>query len=220
MKICVTSDTHNLQQYIDIDTNVDTIIHCGDFTSSKKGNKQDTIEFLNWYSSLYIKNKILIAGNHDSYLYKLYQDKQIDKFFKENYPNIHYLQDSSIVIDGIKFYGTPWTLRYGDWDFMKKNENDLFEVFSKIDIDTNVLISHSPAETILDYCQGKILGSSSLKYHIDNNLKNLKYHLFGHIHESYGYKDLHTYTAINSAFLDYTKDNQPISFDYYTKDFL
>ena len=75
MKICVTSDTHNLQQYIDIDTNVDTIIHCGDFTSSKKGNKQDTIEFLNWYSSLYIKNKILIAGNHDSYLYKLYQDK-------------------------------------------------------------------------------------------------------------------------------------------------
>lgn len=220
MKICVTSDTHNLQQYIDIDTNVDTIIHCGDFTSSKKGNKQDTIEFLNWYSSLYIKNKILIAGNHDSYLYKLYQDKQIDKFFKENYPNIHYLQDSSIVIDGIKFYGTPWTLRYGDWDFMKKNENDLFEVFSKIDIDTNVLISHSPAETILDYCQGKILGSSSLKYHIDNNLPNLKYHLFGHIHESYGYKDLHTYTAINSAFLDYLKDNQPISFDYYTKDFL
>ena len=221
MQICVTSDTHTYHRDLVFDTNVDTIIHCGDFTKSAlKNNRDETIEFLDWFDSLPIKNKILISGNHEYFLHRCHKNFSIETFFKENYPNIHYLQDSSIVIDGIKFYGTPWTLRYGDWYFMKDREKDLFEVFSKIDIDTNVLISHSPAETILDYCQGKILGSSSLKYHIDNNLKNLKYHLFGHIHESYGYKDLHTYTAINSAFLDYTKDNQPISFDYYTKDFL
>lgn len=219
MKICTTSDTHNYHKYLDIKDGIDTIIHCGDFTSSRKNNKEDAIDFLNWYSSLNIKNKILIAGNHDSFIFKLSQEKKVFDFFKKNYPNIIYLEDSSVVIDGIKFYGSPWSLRFMDWDFMK-TENQLFDVFSKIDKDTDVLITHAPAEQILDYATGRILGSSSLRYQIDHNLKHIKYHLFGHIHESYGYRDLEKYTAINAAYLDYLKDNQPICFDYYSKEFI
>lgn len=220
MRICVISDTHNHHKYLKIKHNeIDTIIHCGDFTSSKKDNKEDTIDFLNWYSSLNVKNKILIAGNHDSFIFKLSQENKVKEFFEKNYPNIIYLEDSSITIDGIKFYGTPWSLRFMDWDFMKI-ESKLFDVFSKIDKDTNVLITHTPAEEILDYANGRILGSSSLRYQIDNNLNFLDFHLFGHIHESYGYKNCKKYIAINAAYLDYLKDNQPIYFDYYTKNFL
>ncbi len=90
MKILVTSDTHTLHDKIKIINNIhstngvglhndihstngiglhdneaDIIIHCGDFTSKKNGNKEGTIDFLNWYSSLPIKQKILIFGNHE-----------------------------------------------------------------------------------------------------------------------------------------------------------
>lgn len=220
MKICVISDTHSYHKYIELNCDkIDTIIHCGDFSSSRLHYKEDAIDFLNWYSNLNIKNKILIAGNHDLFLFKLYKQNKIDKFFKKKYPNIIYLQDSSIIIDGIKFYGSPWTLRYYDWYFMLNKEDDLASQFQNIDDDTNVLITHSPAEGILDYARGNILGSSALLYKIEN-LKDLKFHLHGHIHESYGYRDLKNYTAINAAYLNYDKENLPIIFDYYTKEFL
>lgn len=222
MKICVLSDTHGYQNKIKFNNeiNIDTIIHCGDFTTSINQNKEDTIEFLNWFNDLPIKNKILIAGNHEEYLYELYLNNELEDFFKNNFKNIHFLQDSSVIIDGIKFYGTPWTLKYRHWFFMKKNEDELFQQFKNIDRDTNVLISHTPAEGILDYGFGKILGSSSIKYQIEN-LKELKFHLFGHIHDSYGYRDLKNYTAINSAFLkNHNGFNNLIIFDYFTKEFL
>lgn len=221
MKICVISDTHNLHKDIIFNHNVeiDTIIHCGDFTSSVIYNKEQTLDFLDWFNNLPIKNKILVAGNHDGFLYSLYQNNEIFDFISNNYPNIIYLQDNSVIIDGIKFYGTPWTLKYSDWDFMKINENELFKVFSLIDKDTNVLISHSPAETILDYSSGKILGSSSLKYQVER-LQYLDYHLFGHIHNSYGYRDMKKYIAINSSFVkNHINNNNIIIFDYYTKEF-
>ena len=97
MKILVTSDTHTLHDKIEIindihstngiglhDNEADIIIHCGDFTSKKNGNKEDTIDFLNWYSSLPIKHKILIFGNHEYFLYDLYLKNELVNFFKEN----------------------------------------------------------------------------------------------------------------------------------------
>ena len=222
MKILVTSDTHTLHDKIKIindihstngiglhDNEADIIIHCGDFTSKKSENKEDTIDFLNWYSSLPIKHKILIFGNHEYFLYDLYLKNELDNFFKENYPNINYLQDSSIIIEGIKFYGTSWITDLPKDAFVKKNEIELNEVFKKIDFDTNVLITHTPAFKTLDYVNKENVGSTSLLKCI-KNLKNLKYHLHGHIHECYGIKDNGNYKTINGSFLDYLKNNEPI----------
>ena len=209
MKILVISDTHFYHDRIIIEEEVDTIIHCGDFTSSIRYNEDETLYFLDWFSSLKIKNKILIAGNHEAFLYKLHLEKEIHTFFKEKYPNITYLEDSSVVIDGIKFYGSPWTIEYCNWYFMCKNEEVLAKKFKNIDLDTNVLITHSPAYKKLDYAINRNVGSIALEKQI-KKLLNLKLHTHGHTHESYGILKNDKYTTINAAFINYLGFTKPI----------
>ena len=62
MKITAISDTHNKHKYIDTRAfaNTDILIHAGDFTGN--GNTEQTVSFLNWYSSLDVPHKILVAG--------------------------------------------------------------------------------------------------------------------------------------------------------------
>lgn len=207
MKIFATSDTHGRHLDLVIPMGIDTIIHCGDFTYSNRENESETIEFLDWFSSLDIKNKIMVAGNHESFLYNLSLENKVFDFFKTNYPQIYYLEDSSIILDGIKFYGTPWTEEYGYWSFMCKNDKELAKKYRKIDNDTNVLISHNPALGVLDWVYGRNVGSDFL-YKKTRKLKKLKYHIHGHIHEAYGIETNGDLTSINCAFLHYLFENQ------------
>ena len=72
MKILCLSDTHGYHERLKIDETVDVIVHTGDFSNSYgKNNIYETEEFLGWYSSLKIKHKILVAGNHDTFFGKM-----------------------------------------------------------------------------------------------------------------------------------------------------
>lgn len=66
MKIQVISDTHGKHREINIDESVDTIIHAGDSTNYYElfPNEKEFADFLDWFNTLPIKNKIIIAGNH------------------------------------------------------------------------------------------------------------------------------------------------------------
>lgn len=200
MKCLVISDTHqqhlkiNLENYKDIDT----IIHCGDFTNSIRNNEIESCLFLEWYNDLPIKNKILIAGNHDLFFEELSNKNELKSFLKQFYPDIIYLENESIIIDNIKFYGTPWTPLFFDWAFMKE-DLELYEEFSKIEKDTDILITHTPAFKILDKTDElDNVGSYALKSNLIK-LPFLKYHLFGHIHEDRGELKTDKYIAINAS---------------------
>lgn len=60
-----------------------------------------THEFLTWVQSLNIKNKIFVAGNKSPQI----ENKKVDP---SKYEGIIYLEESHCVIDGMKFYGSPY----------------------------------------------------------------------------------------------------------------
>jgi len=184
MKIIFISDTHTLHsQMLNEIPEGDVLVHCGDV--SGRGVGSEIQDFLAWFSSLPHKNKIFIAGNHDfGFQYRDHVLQKTLESLKER--NIHYLEDSGIEIEGVKFWGSPWTPPFYNWAFML-NEDEIKEKWEMIPRDTNVLITHGPPLGILDlvvYGQENV-GCPALMEEIVK-LKDLKVHAFGHIHEEYG----------------------------------
>jgi hypothetical protein len=128
------------------------------------------------------------------------------------YSGITYLQDSGIEIDGLKFWGSPWQPWFCDWAFnLPRMGPDLREVWNKIPLGTDVLITHGPPHGVLDQVHGgDHLGCEELK----NRLVSVKpqVHIFGHIHDSYGVAQSKTTTYVNPSSCDeqYRMRNQPI----------
>ena len=211
MNCVVISDTHSRERKIEWfkeEENlkkVDCIIHAGDFSHSKK-----TFDaFLEWYSELDIEHKILIAGNHDEEVRDMGYEKM--RHICHIY-GITYLQDTSVVIDGIKIHGSPWSNIYGDWPFMM-NDFELDQHWQKIPDDTNILVTHGPGygmgdEVYQDGIEDNHVGSRTLEMRI-RDLKdsgNLKLHISGHIHDSKGevnVSDDGKTTFYNASIMDY-----------------
>ena len=83
-------------------------------------------EFFKKLSSLH-GNIIVILGNHEYYHGLWYGTINIAASFFDQFPNIHFLNDSSVTINGVKFIGTTlWT------DFNKASDSSLQLVKSKI----------------------------------------------------------------------------------------
>ena len=97
MRILHISDTHGLHRRLTDLPEADVAVHSGDFTMT--GSEQEAIDFLNWFCDLPYAHKIFISGNHDDCLY----GANIDGLDS----NVHYLCNSGIEIDGVKFYGVP-----------------------------------------------------------------------------------------------------------------
>jgi len=198
MKLVVISDTHGQHESLDMPKG-DMLIHCGDFSFSK----QSITNFLIWFSSQNYKYKILVAGNHDGLVEEIGK-KRFKKMCHTIDKDIIYLEDESVEIEGHKIYGSPWTPEFMAWSFMAY-EDDLYEKWKKIPKDTTILITHGPEKDVLDKVGGngfyKSVGSSALK-NILFDLKEVKYHLFGHIHNEAGIKEADEYkpyVSVNAA---------------------
>ena len=199
MKIVAISDTHNKHKNITIPEG-DVIVHAGDISSM--GYKHEVIHFFEWFSKLPHTHKILIAGNHDFFF------QLPESIVKEILPqNITYLYDEEVIIDGIKFWGSPYTPIFGSWAFMESRP-ELEERWKNIPNDVNVLITHGPPYGILDY----EIGDKELKNRLMTIPTNPKAHIFGHIHEGYGIDTKGVTKFINASILNekYEVVNQPI----------
>lgn len=183
MNITCIADTHTLHNQIPLKylTGGDVIIHAGDISS--RGHIIDIKDFMDWYSKLPYTHKILIAGNHDFFFEKATHEQVVTLLAE--YPNITYLQDSGVTIDGIKIWGSPWQPWFYNWAFNCVGE-DIKQHWAKIPLDTSILITHGPVYGYLDLTlEGKRTGCPYLLETI-STLKDLKYHICGHIHEGYG----------------------------------
>lgn len=179
MKLCLISDTHQHHKKI-IMPDCDIVIHAGDF--SYHGEDVEVEKFLNWYRKQNIKYKLLIAGNHEKGCAK---DMTLLKQKCENY-DITLLNNNHITIEGVKFFGSPYSVEFGQWAFGLPDDK-LQDIWNYIDPDVDVLITHGPAFGTLDKTlSGLRVGSKTLTNHINNVLWNLKLHVVGHIHESRG----------------------------------
>jgi len=217
MKILCISDTHNKHDQIplkyleNIDNEIDTIIHAGDV--SGRGWKNEIIPFLQWYNNLPFKNKILIAGNHDFYFEEA-SETEIKEMLT-HYPNIIYLNDSGVEIDGIKIWGSPVQPWFYNWAFNRK-DNEIQPHWDMIPLDTNILITHGPVKDYLDLTLGGDSAGCPRLLEKIKELTNLKLHICGHIHEAYGiYKFADNVTFINASVLNarYVMQNKPVEIE-------
>jgi Icc-related predicted phosphoesterase len=191
MKIHCISDTHTKHRELNLHGG-EVLIHAGDIMGS--GYKLSEItDFLQWFAEQDYKHKIFIAGNHD----RIFEENPdlMFRILQDEYPEIIYLENKSVTIDGIKFYGSPHTTEFMGWAFALDNDWESEEMWSRIDDDTDVLITHGPAYGYLDEIKTPLrpgmtyghLGCPMLAKRIEEI--NPKLHICGHIHSSQGVLD-------------------------------
>ena len=153
-----------------------------------------------------VEHKIAIAGNHDF----SFEDSRRGSAVA-TCTNFTYLEDQEHIIDGVKFYGTPWQPWFYNWAFNVMEESKREMIWSMIPDDTDVLIVHGPPYMHGDECRdGSNVGCKMLAQRI-REVKP-KYVICGHIHESYGRYKLGQTEIINASIMDfrYRPVNKPI----------
>ena len=188
MKILHLSDTHGCHHQLRELPEADVIVHSGDFTMN--GSEAEAFDFMNWFCDLPYRHKIFICGNHDDCLY----GANIDGLDS----NVHYLCNSGVELEGIKFYGVPMFMYDCVTDGQSRN-------YANIPTDIDVLITHSPAYGILDFDDGIHYGSKELLSKLSH--LSMKAHLFGHIHSQHGTKTINGTVFSNGSIMNSNYDN-------------
>jgi Icc-related predicted phosphoesterase len=212
-KIVFISDTHNHHSKITLPEG-DILIHAGDF--SGRGLPEEVGPFFDWIEeqAQIFKHVIFIAGNHDMSFER--KSHWVVRWLKILPTNIHYLEDSEVIIDGVKFYGSPWQPEFHNWGFNLPRGKELAEKWEMIPVDTDILITHTPPQNILDYTVMDMINVGCADLYLKVNQIKPKIHVFGHIHEGYGYKDINDTLYLNASTcnLRYQPVNSPIVVDF------
>jgi predicted phosphodiesterase len=221
MRFVCISDTHGTFPNV---PEGDVLIHAGDATF--RGTTGELKRFRKWMKSLPHEIKIFVPGNHeltlDSY------NKHFSKYLKSALAKeVYLLVHKGITIatetgGDVKLQGCSYQPYFNNWAFNIDSEEERAQLYRQIFDDTEILVTHCPPYGILDsepYDYGPILphrmGCKALMERV-KELKQLKVHIFGHIHESYGIKKKNGVLFINAAQMnkDYQLTNKPIVFDY------
>eukprot|EP00479_Gromia_sphaerica_P012204 TRINITY_DN6330_c0_g1_i1.p1 TRINITY_DN6330_c0_g1~~TRINITY_DN6330_c0_g1_i1.p1 ORF type:complete len:225 (+),score=22.03 TRINITY_DN6330_c0_g1_i1:513-1187(+) len=156
-------------------------------------------------------HKIVIGGNHEIAFNKHNKDE-----IQSLLSNCTYLQDSAVTIEGIKFFGSPWTLSH-KMGFSCSWEQLGFK-WRCIPFDTDILITHCPPFNILDLAfQKNIHGADAKRCNVCqdrhpkmrhwgdkrlfdrvNKVRPLA-HIFGHVHDAPGFKMRSSVLFVNAA---------------------
>lgn len=216
-KIIFLSDTHGRHNEITNDllaiaNKDDILVHAGDFTG--RGEPNEVFSFFTWLTTMSsnFKHIVFIAGNHELSFER--KSTWVIDALKQLPINVHYLEDSEITLDGIKFYGSPWQPEFYNWAFNLPRGEELAKKWALIPDDTDVLITHGPPFGILDTTLTSFRpGCDDLLIRV-NQIKP-KIHVFGHIHYGYGMRQIDNTTFINAANLNeaYKYANHPIDFE-------
>jgi hypothetical protein len=244
MRITHISDTHNKHKQLDGKLpGGQLLIHSGDISSL--GRKQEIESFIKWFDKQDYMHKVFIAGNHDMTFDReiLLRDKLAHFEGRTDYDtecadgkpnwlvemlnnlpdNVYYLENSSIKLEGINIWGSPYSPSFGyGWGFNKDRGHDIAQCWNEIPMDTDIVITHSPIYGYNDRAQNtnQNVGCSDLYHRLHEVKPHL--HFAGHIHEAYGwgtipYKDewgdIYTFNGC-SCNLRYEVFNEPITFDY------
>ena len=213
MNITLISDTHT--NHNDLNNSLiggDVLIHSGDVSS--RGNLEEISDFIKWFNSIdSYKQKIFIAGNHD-YLFQN-NPKQTTELLHNN-PNIIYLHDNHTFLvggDNIKVWGTPWQPEFNSWAFnLKRGGDEIKKKWSQIPKDTDLLITHGPPFGRLDWVTRDYKNVGSLELSKRLEVVKPKIHVFGHVHEGYGYTLDGITHYINASMISRDKiKNKPIN---------
>jgi Icc-related predicted phosphoesterase len=210
MKIVCISDTHSYHRKLSLPEG-DVLIHAGDMTF--RGEADAQLDFITWLNEQPHRHKVIIAGNHDKSLDSCDWDYDADLIRKlSNKKGIFYLKNNHVLLDGVLFYGSPYTPSFGiGWAF-NMSRRELHDNWQQIPDTTDVLITHGPRESVLDkpFGRGQSVGDIELGLRMD--IIKTKLHVFGHIHGSYGETESNGTKYVNASSVDeaYRLVNKPI----------
>ncbi|SNB59293.1 Predicted phosphoesterase [Marinobacter sp. es.042] len=211
MRLICISDTHSLHEQMPEIPDGDVLIHAGDCTGT--GSLAALSHFTEWFGTLPHQHKILIAGNHD-YCFEIYPKPSREMCTEHG---VTYLRGEATRIGNLNFYGFPWQPIYR-WMAFNAREGELRGRLQRVPDDTNVLISHGPAFNVFDYVPSERahVGCHALANRIQE-LNELKAHICGHIHESYGFavreSDGVKFANASTCTERYSPSNLPIVID-------
>lgn len=190
----------------------DLLIVAGDLTA--RHTEREFYDFADWIRSQEYEDKIVICGNHDTWINLEADAWDIDNWCDTG--EFEYLCDSGTEFEyekqidhpastehasidvlmyekkKIKIWGTPWTLTFPGINphctAFTGTEEELEAKFDMIPDDVDILISHGPPfGTLNKNIYGESVGSLRLTMALLNR-PSIFLHIFGHIHESYGRK--------------------------------
>jgi predicted phosphohydrolase len=133
-----------------------------------------------------------VAGNHDLIL--------------EDEPSLAtrlpwtYLSDGEAELAGLRIWGSPFAVTYGDWAFMEADDA-LERRFAAIPRGVDVVLVHGPPFGVLDHARrGVDAGSHALRRALVRVRPALG--VFGHIHEGRGETMLGLTRCVNVSLVD------------------
>ncbi len=104
--------------------------------------------FSAWLERLPVTRVVATWGNHD-WVGMTTPTPQISR--------VHWLVDAAIELGGCRFWGSPWSLPFFKWAFMRP-ETELAETWAQMPDDTDVVIVHGPPK---DYGDRTILRANT-----------------------------------------------------------
>jgi Icc-related predicted phosphoesterase len=207
LKFVGIADTHSRHRAVILPQG-DVLIHGGDI--SYRGERMEVEDFLSWFAKQDFEYKIFIAGNHD-FLFEKIKEKELEKMIP---PEIIYLNDSGVKINGLNVWGSPITPKFFNWAFNRTRGEAIKKHWKLIPSNTDLLITHGPPYGILD----QVINESHVGcVDLLQTVKNVKpkIHFYGHIHESYGIRNSDQTKFINACQMNelYELVNKPVVFE-------
>lgn len=203
-KLAICSDSHGFHRQAII-PDCDILIHCGDFTTCLRGQDpiRSLIDFNSWLGELHCSQIYVLPGNHDELV-----ERDLNHA-KSLLTNAIVLCDTEFEIADMRAYSTPWMKPFMNWAYMTKDPIRKKQ-FDLIPSDTEILITHTPPFSVLDFGYGDPLLSKRIQ-----RLHKLKYHFFGHVHSEYNTSVMNDIMFVNASLCDedYCLVNKPIVID-------
>jgi Icc-related predicted phosphoesterase len=214
MRIVAISDVHGKWNQLTI-PECDILISAGDY--SFKGERHMVKDFHAWLNAQEANHIISVQGNHETWVEKNFAEAKA--LALSVCPAVHFIDEGVIDIEGIKIFGSAITPWFCDWAWNRHRGPDIKRHWDRIPDDTQILITHGPpygqldivyqADGVTPSSQGRV-GCYQLEERI-KDLKQLKLHVFGHIHGSAGEASFNGVKYINAAICDETyKPTNPV----------
>lgn len=226
MKLVFISDVHSKFKNLVI-PECDILIDSGDWTFT--GQRHEVVNYAKWLNKqTQAKHIVLCPGNHERIFARVTegngQDPSSRTWITDHCPRAKLLIHESVEIEGLKIFGSPYTPAFGfNWAYnagrtpveaAHLRKPFIGDLWAQIPLDTQILITHGPGlgtlDRATDYQTGRTInvGCAELSKKI-LELKDLRYHSFGHLHRDGGQSiDIGGIKFINAAICD--DDYKPV----------
>jgi predicted phosphohydrolase len=176
VRIVAVADTHLFHGELAVPAG-NVFVHASDLCCG--GDLAELEVAADWIARLPHRHKVIVAGNHDwAFVHEPARARML-------FATAHYLKDAEVMIDGVRFYGSPWQPAFHDWAFNLPRGAALAAVWAKIPRGVDVLITHGPPNGIGDRTTMVArAGCVDLRRRVAELAPAL--HLFGHIHQDGG----------------------------------